>query len=149
MAHPAAALGRELTVPGVAQSVVLTRVSGRASAMPAGETLEAFGATGATLAIHLAIHAIARIVETLTPLYGPDCPVAVVVRASWPDERILRGTLATIAARLAEAPAERTALVLVGPAMDAEGFRESALYSPDYRRRFRGRGGPQAEGGET
>ena len=152
-AAAAAALGRELTVPEVAQSVVLTRLSGRASAMPPGETLEAFGATGATLAIHLAVHAIARIVETLTPLHGPECPVAVVVRASWPDERILRGTLATIAAQLAEAPAERTALVLVGPAIAAEGFRESALYSPDYRRRFRGGAGPQAstgaEGGET
>ncbi|ONH83396.1 precorrin-4 C(11)-methyltransferase [Roseomonas mucosa] len=152
-AAAAAALGRELTVPEVAQSVVLTRLSGRASAMPPGETLEAFGATGATLAIHLAVHAIARIVETLTPLHGPECPVAVVVRASWPDERILRGTLATIAAQLAEAPAERTALVLIGPAIAAEGFRESALYSPDYRRRFRGGAGPQAstgaEGGET
>jgi len=136
-AAAAAALGRELTVPEVAQSVVLTRISGRASAMPPGETLEAFGATGATLAIHLAIHALGRIVESLTPLYGADCPVAIVVRASWPDERILRGTLGDIAAKLAAEPAERTALILVGPALTAGEFRDSALYSADYQRRFR------------
>jgi len=140
-AAAAAALGRELTVPAVAQSVVLTRVSGRASPMPPGETLEAFGATGATLAIHLAIHALPRIAETLAPLYGADCPAAVVVRASWPDERVLRGTLGDIAAKLAAEPAERTALILVGPALEAEAFRESALYSADYRRRFRGEEG--------
>jgi precorrin-4/cobalt-precorrin-4 C11-methyltransferase len=136
-AAAAAALGRELTVPEVAQSVVLTRVSGRASAMPGGETLAAFGATGATLAVHLAVHALDRIVAELTPLYGADCPVAVVVRASWPDQRILRGTLATIAAVAAE-PVERTAIVFVGRALAAEDFRDSALYDPDYRRRFRG-----------
>lgn len=139
-AAAAAVLGRELTVPELAQSVVLTRISGRASAMPPRETLEAFGATGATLALHLAIHALGRIVETLTPLYGAECPVAIVVRASWPDERILRGTLGDIAEKLAAEPAERTALILVGPALAPEGFRESALYSTDYQRRFRGRG---------
>jgi len=139
-AAAAAALGCELTVPEVAQSLVLTRVSGRASAMPPGETLAAFGATGATLAVHLAIHALARIVAELTPLYGADCPVAVVVRASWPDQRIVRATLATIAEQVAAEPIERTALVFVGRALGAEGFRESALYDPDYRRRFRGGG---------
>ena len=137
-AAAAAALGRELTVPEVAQSVVLTRVSGRASAMPPGETLAGFGATGATLVIHLAIHALDRIVGELSPLYGADCPVAVVVRASWPDERILRGTLANIQALAADQPIERTATVFVGRALAAEGFRDSALYDPDYRRRFRG-----------
>jgi precorrin-4/cobalt-precorrin-4 C11-methyltransferase len=137
-AAAAAALGRELTVPEVAQSVVLTRMPGRASRMPEREKLAAFAATGATLAIHLAIHAIDAIVEQLTPHYGADCPVAVVLRASWPDERILRGTLGDIRARLAAAPIERTALVLVGRALAAEDFRESALYDPDYRRRFRG-----------
>lgn len=137
-AAAAAALGRELTVPEVAQSLVLTRVSGRASAMPPGETLAGFGATGATLAIHLAIHALDRIVTELTPFYGADCPVAVVVRASWPDERIVRGTLETIAALVAEEPIERTALVFIGRTLGAEGFRDSALYDPDYRRRFRG-----------
>jgi precorrin-4/cobalt-precorrin-4 C11-methyltransferase len=134
-AAAAAVLGRELTLPEVAQSVVLTRVSGRASAMPPAETLEAFGATGATLAIHLAIHALPRAVERLLPLYGADCPAAVVVRASWPDERIIRGTLSDIVAKADGI--ERTALVLVGRALGAEDFRESALYDPDYRRRFR------------
>ena len=136
-AAAAAALGRELTVPEVAQSLVLTRVSGRASAMPAGETLAAFGATGATLAIHLAIHAIDRIVAELTPLHGAGCPVVVAVRVSWPDEQILRGTLGTIRRLLAEHPAERTALVLVGPALAADDFRDSALYDPAHPRRFR------------
>ncbi len=137
-AAAAAALGRELTVPGVAQSVVLTRVSGRASAMPPRETLAAFGATGATLAIHLALPAVGRIVAALAPLYGAGCPVAVVVRASWPDERVLTATLGTIQALLASDPVERTALVLVGPALAATGFGESALYSAGYQRRFRG-----------
>ncbi len=136
-AAAACALGHELTVPEVAQSVVLTRVSGRASAMPPGETLAAFGATGATLAVHLAIHALDRIVAELLPFYGADCPVAVVVRASWPDQRILRGTLGDIAAQAQAAPIERTALVLVGRALGNGDFRDSALYDPEYRRRFR------------
>ena len=136
-----AALGRELTIPEVAQSLVLTRISGRASKMPEGETLANFAATGTTLAIHLAIHALNRVVAELTPHYGPDCPVAIVARASWPDERILRGTLSTIEAEMAKDPIERTALILVGPGLGAEDFRESALYSADYQRRFRGREG--------
>jgi precorrin-4/cobalt-precorrin-4 C11-methyltransferase len=136
-AAAAAALGTELTVPEVAQSVVLTRMPGRASAMPKAEQLAAFAATGATLAIHLAIPSIAIIVRELTPFYGADCPAAVVVRASWPQELILRGTLGDIAAKVAAAPIERTALVLVGRALAATGFRDSALYDPDYRRRFR------------
>jgi len=127
----------ELTLPELAQSVVLTRMSGRASAMPPRETLAAFGATGATLAIHLAIHALDRIVAELVPLYGGRCPVAVVVRASWPDERVLRGTLDSIVALLASEPAERTAMVLVGPALDPAEFRDSALYDAAYHRRFR------------
>ncbi len=139
-AAAAAALGHELTVPEVAQTVVLTRVSGRASRMPAGEQLAAYAATGATLAIHLGVHAMEQIVATLTPHYGADCPVAVVARATWADERIVRGTLGDICAKLAAAPIERTALVLVGRALAAAEFRESALYDPDYRRRFRGGG---------
>jgi precorrin-4/cobalt-precorrin-4 C11-methyltransferase len=136
-AAAAAILGRELTVPGVAQSVVLTRMSGRASRMPAAEKLAAFAATGATLAIHLAIHAIDTVVEELLPHYGPDCPVALVMRASWPDERVLRGTLADIRTSLAAEPMERTALILVGKALAAADFIESSLYSTEYRRRFR------------
>jgi precorrin-4/cobalt-precorrin-4 C11-methyltransferase len=137
-AAAAAALGTELTVPEVAQSVVLTRMPGRASRMPQSERLAAFAATQATLAIHLAIHRIEAIVAELVPFYGADCPAAVVVRASWSDERILRGTLGDIARKVAAEPIERTALVLVGRALAAEDFRESALYDPDYRRRFRG-----------
>ena len=137
-AAAAAALGRELTVPEIAQTVVLTRVSGRASRMPERERLEAYAATGATLAIHLAIHALERIVVALTPHYGADCPVAIVARATWPDERILRGTLGDILDKTAAAPIERTAMVLVGRALAAEDFRASALYDADYRRRFRG-----------
>ena len=137
-AAAAAALGRELTLPGVAQSLVLTRTSGRASAMPERETLAAFAATGATLAVHLSIHVLGEVVAQLTPFYGPDCAVAIVFCASWPDERVVRASLATIEAAMAKAPVERTAIILVGPALAAAGFAESALYSPDYHRRFRG-----------
>ena len=140
-AAAAATLGRELTIPAEAQSLVLTRVSGRASPMPGGETLAGFGATGATLAIHLAIHALDRVVAELTPLYGADCPVAIVAHASWPNEKIIRGTLGTIEAAFAADPVERTAIIFVGRTLGAEGFRESALYDPDYQRRFRGRDG--------
>jgi precorrin-4/cobalt-precorrin-4 C11-methyltransferase len=136
-AAAAASLGRELTIPEVAQSVVLTRMPGRASRMPERERLVAFAETGATLAIHLAIPSLPAMVDELTPILGGDCPAAVVVRASWPEERIIRGTLADIAARVAAEPAERTALILVGRALAAEEFRESALYDPGYRRRFR------------
>ena len=109
--------------------------------MPPRETLPAFAATGATLAIHLSIHALDRVVADLEPHYGPNCPVAVVVRASWPEERILSGTLATIGAQVAAEPIERTALILVGPSLSAEDFRESALYDAGYQRRYRGRDG--------
>ncbi len=139
-AAAAAALGQELTLPELAQTVVLTRTSGRASSMPPAEKLEAFAATGATLAIHLSIHVLDKVVETLTPHYGADCPVAVVYRASWPDEHVIRATLKTIAVEVAKTPIERTALILVGKVLGASSFRESALYSVDYQRRFRGRG---------
>ena len=105
-----------------------------------GETLAAFAATGSTLVVHLAIHAMDEIVKQLTPHYGADCPVAIVAHASWPEQRVLRGTLTTIAAQLAAEPIERTAIVMVGRALAAEEFRESALYDADYQRRFRGRG---------
>jgi precorrin-4/cobalt-precorrin-4 C11-methyltransferase len=137
-AAAAAALQCELTVPEVAQSVVLTRVSGRASRMPENEKLATFAASGATLIVHLAVHAIEGVVKELTPFYGSDCPAAVVVHASLPTQRILRGTLADIATQVADAKIERTALILVGRALAAEDFRDSALYDADYRRRFRG-----------
>jgi len=142
-AAAAAALQVELTLPEVAQSLVLTRTSGRASAMPEREKLSTFASTGATLAVHLSIHVLDKLVEELVPHYGIDCAVAIVYRASWPDQQILRGTLATIAALAQENPMQRTALILVGPALAedlalGEDFRESALYSVGYRRQFRG-----------
>jgi precorrin-4/cobalt-precorrin-4 C11-methyltransferase len=137
-AAAAAALQCELTVPEVAQSVVLTRIGGRASRMPEKEQLAIFAASGATLVLHLAIHAVEEIAGELAPFYGATCPAAVVAQASAPEQRILRGTLADIAAKVAAARIERTALIMVGPALAAENFRDSALYDPDYRRRFRG-----------
>jgi precorrin-4/cobalt-precorrin-4 C11-methyltransferase len=129
-AAAAAALRRELTVPGVAQTVVLTRYRRRASPMPEGEDLATLAAHGMTLVIHLGVQAIDEIVATITPHYGPGCPAAVVARASWPDEVVLRATLATIARAVRDAGIRRTATVLVGPALAAEGFRDSHLYSP-------------------
>ena len=134
----AASLGAELTLPGIAQSVVLTRTPGRASKMPEGERLDAFAATGATLAIHLSIQNLAQVVAELEPHYGPDCPVAVAYRASWPDERVIRATLGTVEDAMAAETIERTAIILVGRALAAEGFDDSRLYAPDYDRRFRG-----------
>ena len=138
-AAAAATLGAELTLPGMAQSVVLTRTSGRATAMPDGETLTNFARTGAVLAIHLSIHVLDKVVDELTPQYGPDCPVAVVWRASWPDERVVRATLATLQTAIA-GEMERTALILVGQTLGAEDFGESRLYADDYDRRYRPRG---------
>jgi precorrin-4/cobalt-precorrin-4 C11-methyltransferase len=135
-AAAAAALATELTLPGLTQSVVLTRTSGRATAMPEKENLPAFAATGATLAIHLSVHVLEKVVEDLIPHYGPDCPVAVVWRATWPDERIVRATLSTLRTAIGS-EMERTALILVGPALAATGFEESRLYAGDYDRRFR------------
>lgn len=135
-AAAAATLAAELTLPGVAQSVILTRTSGRASAMPAGESLENFARTGAVLAIHLSVHVLEDVVKTLTPHYGPDCPVAVVWRASWPDERVVRATLGSLQTAIG-AEMERTALILVGPSLGAEAFDESRLYAGDYDRRYR------------
>ena len=135
-AAAAAALEAELTLPELTQSLVLTRTPGRASAMPAAESLTNFAVTGATLAIHLSIHNLDRVVADLTPAYGADCPVAVVWRASWPDQRIVRATLTTIEQAVAGSM-ERTALILVGRVLAAEGFAESSLYSHNYDRRFR------------
>jgi len=138
-AASAAALEQELTLPELAQSLVLTRTSGRASAMPERETLEHFAASGATLAIHLSVHVLEQVVTRLLPFYGPECPIAIVYRASWPDQSIVRGTLGDIVERSQESPVDRTATILVGPVLGADDFRESALYSTDYQRRFRSR----------
>ena len=142
-AAAAAALECELTVPEIAQSVVLTRVSGRASRMPEHENLATFAKSGATLVIHLAIPALDTIVTELTPFYGADCPAAVVAQASTAAQRVIRGTLADITAQVAAERIERMALILVGRALAAHDFRDSALYDADYRRRFRGGGAPK------
>lgn len=130
----AATLGRELTVPEIAQTVILTRYGRRASAMPAGEELSSLAAHGSTLVVHLGAAAVDEIVVALTPHYGESCPAAVVARASLPDELVLRGTLATIAAAVREAGVRRSATIVVGPALAASGFADSHLYSPDRER---------------
>ena len=130
-AAAAATLGRELTVPEVGQSVILTRVEGRASKMPPGEDLPTLAAGGATVVLHLAVDQIERIVAELTPSHGADCPVAVVARASRDDELILRGTLADIAPRVRAAGITRTAIIVAGKVLTATEFRDSHLYSAD------------------
>ena len=135
-AAASAALQTELTLPGLAQSVVLTRTPGRASSMPGGETLTNFAATGATLAIHLSIGNLDQVIADLTPAYGATCPVAVVYRASWPDQQVIRTTLANLKGDVTE-NITRTALILVGPALAGEGFKESCLYATEYDRRYR------------
>ncbi|MEC9199765.1 MAG: precorrin-4 C(11)-methyltransferase [Pseudomonadota bacterium] len=135
-AAAAAALGAELTLPGVAQSLVLTRTSGRASSMPDGETLENFAKTGATLAVHLSVHVLEEVVDRLSPSYGSDCPVAVIWRATWPDQKIIKATLGTVI-EATQGERGRTALIMVGHALGAEDFDESCLYAADYDRRYR------------
>jgi len=128
-AAAAAALNRELTVPYLAQSVILTRTSTRSTPMPPGEDLASLGRSGATLAIHLSITNIDLVTTQLLPIYGPDCPVAVVFRASWPDERILRATLSTLAEVVTASGIDRNALILVGRSLGEPGSGESFLYS--------------------
>lgn len=129
-AAAAAALGCELTLPGIVQSVILTRTAVRASAMPVGEDLAALGATGATLAIHLSINNLAMVVRTLVPHYGANCPAAIAYRVSWPDEKLIRGTLGDIRDRVKPLGLTRTALILVGRALGGEEFDDSKLYDP-------------------
>jgi len=131
-AAAAAALGRELTLPEVSQTVILTRTAMKASAMPPGEELAELGRSGATLAIHLSVRNLKQVVADLTPHYGADCPVAVVYRASWPDQKIVRGTLADIRAQVRAAKITRTALILVGRVLGAAAFGDSALYDPSH-----------------
>ena len=131
-AAAAAALGRELTLPEIAQTVILTRTATRSSPMPEREALERLGASGATLAIHLSINNLARVVWELIPHYGPDCPAVVAYRVSWPDERLIRGTLSTIRERAKEAGITRTALVLVGHTLRDDPAPESRLYAADH-----------------
>ncbi len=138
-AAAAATLKRELTLPGVSQTLILTRTAMKASDMPAGEDLATLGRSGATLAIHLSIRNLKRVVEELTPCYGADCPVTVVAFASWPEERIIEATLATIRPKVREAKLTRTALILVGRVLAGDGSKESALYDPAHAHIFRPR----------
>ena len=137
-AFAAAALRRELTLPDIAQTVILTRTATRSSAMPVGEELDRLAVSGATLAIHLSIANLARIVRTLVPHYGADCPAVVAYRVSWPDELLIRGTLATIRDAAKAAGITRTALILVGPALAGRGS-DSRLYAPDHHHVMRPR----------
>ena len=124
----AATLGCELTLPGVSQTVILTRYATKTS-MPAGEHLADLARHGATMAIHLGVRHLARIVDEVLPHYGPACPVAVIYRASWPDEERVTGTLADIVGKVQGTRIERTALILIGRVLDAEGFADSTLYA--------------------
>ena len=138
-AAAAAALGCELTLPEVTQTVILTRTTTRSSPMPASEGLERLATSGATLAIHLSVANLAPVVRALTPSYGADCPAVVAYRVSWPDELLIRGTLGDIRAKVKKARITRTALVLVGRAISDEGAAESRLYAADHHHSMRPR----------
>lgn len=130
-AAAAAALGQELTIPEVAQSIILTRVSMKSTSMPAGETLENFARSGATLAIHLGVRNLREIERQLTPYYGAECPVVVAYRVGWPDQLFIRGTLSDIQSKVRAEKITRTALIMVGPVLgEVADFRDSALYDP-------------------
>jgi precorrin-4/cobalt-precorrin-4 C11-methyltransferase len=131
-AAAAALLRRELTLPDVAQTVILTRTAMKASAMPNAEDLDTLGKSGATLAIHLSVRNLKHVCETLIPHYGAECPVAVVYRASWPDEQVVEGTLTDIRQKVRAAKITRTALILVGQVLAPDGFTDSALYDADH-----------------
>ena len=145
-AAAAAALERELTLPGVSQTVILTRTSTRSSPMPDGEELAALGRSGATLAIHLSIRAIGTVCEELAPVYGADCPAAIVHRASWPDQRIVTGTLGDLAQKARPLRLRRTALILVGHVLAAKMFEDSALYDAAHHHLLRPRKKKRAAG---
>ena len=138
-AAASAAMKSELTLPGISQTVVLTRTAVRASDMPSGEDLATLGKSGATLAIHLSVNNMAKVVRELVPNYGEDCPVAVVYRASWPDEIIIRGTLEDIRLKVKEAKITRTALIMVGRVLGEHTFEDSRLYAVDHHHVLRPR----------
>ena len=131
-AAAAAALKTELTLPGISQTVILTRTAVRSSDMPNNEDLETLGKSGATLALHLSVNNMAKVIRELMPHYGADCPVAVAYRASWPDEQYIHGTLSTIREKIKAAGITRTALILVGRVLDDKSFDDSRLYAADH-----------------
>ena len=138
-AAAAAVLERELTLPGVSQTVILTRTSTRSSPMPDAEDLAALARSGATLAIHLSIRSIGAVCESLVPACGANCPAVVVYRATWPDQRIVAGTLADLAEKVRPHRFRRTAIILVGRVLAGEGFDESALYDAAHHHLLRPR----------
>lgn len=138
-AAAAALLQQELTLPGIAQTVIVTRTDGKASPMPKGEDLDTLGKSGATLAIHLSVRNLSKVTAELSPHYGEDCPVVVVYRATWPDEKVVRGTLADIRQRVRAEKITRTALILVGRVFENHDFGDSRLYASDHRHILRPR----------
>jgi precorrin-4/cobalt-precorrin-4 C11-methyltransferase len=132
-AAAAAILKSELTLPEVSQTIIITRTEGEASPMPAGETLAELGRSRATLAIHLSVRNIHKVVAELTPHYGAECPVVVVYRVGWPDQHVIKGTLADIKAKVKETKITRTALIFVGHVFENTGFSDSRLYHADHR----------------
>jgi len=132
-AAAAATLKRELTLPGISQTIIVTRTEGKASPMPDGEDLASLAKAGATLALHLSVRNLARVVRDLSPEYGEDCPVVVIYRATWPDEKIIHGTLKNIREKVRAEKITRTALVLVGEVFGDTGFGDSKLYHADHR----------------
>ena len=145
-AGAAAALATELTLPEISQTIILTRTSGKASAVPDSERLELLGASKATLCIHLSIRNLAYVESALTPHYGADCPVIVVYRATWPDQEIIATTLAGMRARVREQKLTRTALILVGPVFGAARFRDSRLYDSGFSHVLRNAGKKKLRG---
>lgn len=138
-AAAAALLQQELTLPGIAQTVIVTRTDGKASPMPEGEDLDTLGKSGATLAIHLSVRNLSKVSAELSPHYGEDCPVVVVYRATWPDEKVIRGTLADIRQKVRAEKITRTALILVGRVFENHDFGDSRLYASDHRHILRPR----------
>ena len=140
-AAAAAALATELTLPEISQTVILTRTAVRSSSMPEGEDLVTLGRSGATLAVHLSVNNLARVVRELSPHYGADCPVVVAYRVTWPDQQFIRGTLSDIREKVKASGITRTALILVGRVLGEADFDESRLYAPDHHHVLRPRKG--------
>lgn len=138
-AAAAAALTTELTLPEISQTVILTRTAVRSSSMPEGEDLETLGRSGATLAVHLSVNNLARVVRELIPHYGADCPVVVAYRVTWPDQQFIHGTLSDIREKVKASGITRTALIMVGRVLAASDFDESRLYAPDHHHVLRPR----------
>ena len=143
-AAAAAAIGSELTLPGISQTIILTRTSGKASPVPDGEQLEILGRSGATLALHLSVRNLSRVQRALTPHYGEKCPVVIAHRATWPDEKYIRTDLSEMRKIAREHKITRTALIFVGPVFDTERFCTSALYDRDFAHLLRNQGKKKA-----